>query len=65
MKSIISFFVATMFCVMNAAANDVPQPDINVGTNWTFELIDGYTKVTKSKWNNVVEQKTDALYDIT
>jgi hypothetical protein len=50
---------------MNAAANDVPQPDINVGTNWTFELVDGYTKIAKSKWKNVVEQKTDALYGIT
>lgn len=50
---------------MNAAANDVPQPDINVVTNWTFEMVDGYTKMTKSKWKNVVEQKTDTLYGIT
>jgi hypothetical protein len=65
MKPTTLFFAANVFFVMNAAANEVPQPDINVGTNWTFEMVDGYTKIAKSKWKNVVEQKTDALYGIT
>jgi hypothetical protein len=65
MKSTAYFFVATALFAMNAVADDVPQPDINVGTNWTFEVVDGYTKIAKSRWKNVVEQKSDKLYDIT
>lgn len=65
MKSFACFIATTAFCIANAAASDVPQPDINVGTNWTFELVDGYTNQTKSKWRNAVENKTDALYGIT
>jgi hypothetical protein len=65
MKMIMAFFASLLVGTSSCFAFEIPQPNTNVGTNWTLELADSYTGLVKSTWKNVVEQKTEKDYGIT
>lgn len=64
MKLLFSISSALLFSTAVALGTPVDRPDIKVGSNWTYKKVDMYTGIVQSRHKNVVQGKTDALYNI-
>ena len=64
MNRILAIVLALVLGTSLAFSAEILQPNIQVGSNWTFKKVDMYTGLTKSTWKNVVQSKTENVYNI-